>query len=46
MLAEIGVGVVWFGFGGTVGVIFENIKFCIFGIVGMVGGGVYQSLGS
>ena len=39
MLAEIGVGVVWFGFGETVGVIFENIEFCIFGIVGIVGAG-------
>ena len=35
----IGVGVAWFGFGGTVGVIFENIEFCIFGIVGIVWAG-------
>ena len=33
------VGVAWYGFDGTVGVIFENIEFCIFGIVGIVGAG-------
>ena len=39
MSGGICVGVVWFGFGATVGVIFENIEFCIFGIVGKVGAG-------
>ena len=33
------VGVAWSGFDGTVGVISENIEFCIFGIVGIVGAG-------
>ena len=34
------VVVAWSGFDGTVGVIFENIEFFIFGIVGIVGRGV------
>ena len=34
-----GVGVAWSGFDGTVGVIFDNTEFCIFGIVGIVGAG-------
>ena len=32
-----GIGVAWSGFNGTVGMIFENIEFCIIGIVGIVG---------
>ena len=32
-------GVAWYGCDGTVGIIFENIEFFIFGIVGIVGVG-------
>ena len=35
-----GAGVAWYVWDGTVDVIFENIEFCIFGIVGIVGAGV------
>ena len=34
-----GVGVAWSVCDGTVGLIFENIEFCIFGIVGIVEAG-------
>ena len=34
-----GMGDAWSGFDRTVGVIVENIEFCIFGIVGIVGAG-------
>ena len=34
-----GVGVAWSGFYRTVGMIFDNIEFCIFGIVGIVRAG-------
>ena len=33
------VGVAWSVCDGTVGVIFENIEFCIFGLFGIVGAG-------
>ena len=39
MSGGVGVGVVWYGFDRTVGMIFENIDFFILGIVGIMGAG-------
>ena len=39
MSGGVGVGVIWYGFDRTVGMIFENIGFFILGIVGIVGAG-------